>query len=146
MNLKNYTSSVPIEKTIYRIESLLAESGAHGIQKDYKDGKLMALKFTMRVKDKPLTIRLPVNHAAVFETLKREVRKPRDGTMARIEDQAIKTSWKIMQDWVEVQLSLIALQQVDFMQVFLPYVWDGERTFYQAIKDNNFLALTESAT
>ncbi len=46
-----------------------------------------------------------------------------------------------MQDWLEVQLSMIAMRQADFVQVFLPYVWDGQRTYYQALKDSGFRAM-----
>jgi hypothetical protein len=48
-----------------------------------------------------------------------------------------------VEDWVEVQLSLIRMQQADLLQVFLPYIWDGSRTFYAAIKERNFLAITD---
>jgi hypothetical protein len=37
--IKNYTSTVPVEKTILRIEMALVTGGAVGIMKDYKDGE-----------------------------------------------------------------------------------------------------------
>jgi hypothetical protein len=46
-----------------------------------------------------------------------------------------------MQDWIEVQLSLIQLRQVDPAQVFLSYVWDGRQTFYDRLKSKGFTAL-----
>jgi hypothetical protein len=51
--------------------------------------------------------------------------------------QSERTAWKLIQDWVEVQLSMISLKQADFVQVFLPYVWNGQRTYYQALKESN---------
>lgn len=43
-------------------------------------------------------------------------------------------------------LALIKMQQVDFLQVFLPYVLvDANRTFYSAIKEKNYLALPETS-
>jgi hypothetical protein len=38
-------------------------------------------------------------------------------------------------------MSMIQMKQADFRQVFLPYVWDGERTYYQALKESGFRAL-----
>lgn len=146
MNIKNYTSSVPVERTISRIEQVLAEAGASGIIKDYDQGRLSALSFKVTLPTgRAVDVRLPANHDAVYQTLKKEIRRPRPGTMEKLRDQAMRTSWKLMQDWVEVQISLIKMQQVDFMQVFLPYVWDGRRTFYAALKEQNYLALPESS-
>ncbi len=51
-----------------------------------------------------------------------------------------------MQDWVEVQLSMIQMKQADLMQVFLPYVWDGKRTYYDALKVNGFRAMLPEKT
>ena len=144
MNLKNYTSSVPIERTISRIEQVLAQSGASGITKSYDNGQLTALCFNVTLPNKTVSVRLPANHDAVYQSLRKEIRRPRPGTMEKLRDQAMRTSWKLMQDWVEVQISLIKMQQVDFLQVFLPYVMvDSHRTFYAAIKEKNYLALPE---
>lgn len=42
MNLKNYTSSVPADTTIARIERLLVDGGATGIAKEYEAGRVKA--------------------------------------------------------------------------------------------------------
>jgi hypothetical protein len=142
MNLKNYTSTVPVNLTVSRIEQLLAEAGASGVSKKYDNGLLTALAFTIKNGlGKDMTIRLPANADAVFETLKQEVRRPRRGTFDKLKDQASRTAWKLMQDWIAVQISLIQMQQADVIEVFLPYVWDGERTFYHALKAGGFKQL-----
>jgi len=141
-NIKNYTSGVPVSRTIARIEEILADAGVQGISKDYKDGKLLALSFRVVLHaEKPVAIRLPANVQAVYDVMKASVKRPRRGTLEKLQDQAERTSWKLMQDWVEVQISLIKMQQADFLQVFLPYVWDGEKDFYHALKAKQFLAL-----
>ena len=145
MNIKNYTSSVPVERTISRIEQVLAGAGASGIIKDYDAGKLVALSFKVTLPTgRVAEVRLPANHEAVYQSLRKEILRPRRGTLDKLREQSLRTSWKLMQDWVEVQISLIKMQQVDFMQVFLPYVWDGRRTFYAALKEQNYLALPEA--
>ena len=143
MNLKNYTSDVPIERTIARIEQRLAESGADGIMKEYSGGQLCALTFrvTMPENGQKLSVRLPANVEGVYNAMAKEVSRPRDGTMARIRDQAGRTAWKLMQDWCEVQLSLIAMQQAEFRQVFLAYILTGRQTFFERLKKDDFLAL-----
>jgi len=145
MNIKNYTSNVPVERTISRIEQVLASAGAVGIIKDYSAGRLVSLSFRVTLPTgKAVEVRLPANHEAVYQTLCKDIRRPRKGTMEKLQDQSLRTSWKLMQDWVEVQISLIKMQQADFMQVFLPYVWDGNKTFYAALKDQNYLMLPDA--
>lgn len=148
--MKNYTSGVPIDRTISRIESVLAKAGAHGIMKDYKDGIVVALCFIVRlpsvggVSGKPVSVRLPISVDAVEEVLKKDIKRPRRGTLSKLRQQSERTAWKLMQDWVEVQVSLIQMRQADFMQVFLPYVWDGHETFYGKLKGRGFLELPEA--
>lgn len=143
--IKNYTSSVPVERTVGRIEQLLAKAGACGILKDYAAGRLIAISFRVNLPTgKLVAVKLPANTDAVYQSLRNQIVRPRAGTLDKLREQADRTAWKLMQDWIEVQLSLIAMQQVDFMQVFLPYVWDGRRTYYEALKSDNFLALPET--
>ena len=144
--IKNYTSSVPVERTIRRIEQDLAKAGACGILKDYDQGRLTAISFRVNLPTgKMVTVRFPANAEAVYQSLRKQIRRPRQGTLENLRLQSDRTAWKLMQDWIEVQLSLIEMQQVDFLQVFLPYVWDGQRTYYQALKEQNFLALPETS-
>ena len=143
--IKNYTSGVPVDKTISRIETLLVESGASNITKDYKDNKLDAVCFMVVMPNtgERVAVRLPAKVDAVYETLRAEVKRPREGTLEKLKDQAGRTAWKLMQDWISVQLSLIQMNQVEFLQVFLPYVWTGKTTFYELLKGQGFKALTD---
>lgn len=142
MNLKNYTSGVPVEKTVSRIEQVLAKAGASGISKEFSgSGDIESMTFRIEMGHGQVAIRLPANSSQVYDAMKKSIKRPRSGTMVKLQDQARRTSWKLMQDWVEVQCSLIAMKQADVMQVFLPYVWDGEKTFYQFIRDGNYKML-----
>jgi hypothetical protein len=145
IKMKNYTSSVPVETTIARIEKILAKFGVVGVAKSYKKGEVDSLCFTVQepTTGKGITIHLPAKVEAVKKILKEEVRRPRTETYRRIEEQAARTAWKIIQDWVEVQLSLIEMGQAETLQVFLPYVWDGNKTFFEAIKGNGFKMLPQ---
>ena len=52
-------------------------------------------------------------------------------------EQAQRTAWKILQDWVEVQMSMIKLKQADPMQIFLPYVVTNDgTTVYARLTEN----------
>lgn len=142
--IKNYTSGVPIDRTVSRIESALVSGGASNIQKDYKDGVLVAICFTVVYPDsgRRVAVRLPANVESVYDAMREAIRRPRRGTIEKVKEQAGRTAWKLMQDWIEVQMSLIKMRQAEFLQVFLPYVWDGKNTFYASLKSSGFKMLT----
>jgi hypothetical protein len=64
--------------------------------------------------------------------------------LTRIEAQANRTAWKLWQDWLEVQMSLIEMEQAEFVQIFLPYFWDGRRSYYDMVKEGGFKMLPEA--
>jgi hypothetical protein len=143
--MKNYTSEVPAERTISRIEQILASAGAKSIQKEYEDGQAIALIFTLPTGGQAgdVSIKLPANAAGVEAVFMADVKKPRKETLNRVKAQALRTAWKIMQDWTEIQISLIELHQAEPAEVFLPYIWDGKRTIYTALKAGGFKLLAE---
>ena len=143
MNLKNYTSSVPVALTIARIESVLAQVGAKAIGKNYQDGRVVSITFQLSMNGKDHLVRLPADPEAVCRSMIDKVKKPRNGTLKRIEEQSERTAWKLQQDWLEVELSLMKLKQKEPLQAFLPYIWDGEQTFYERLKGSGFKQLPE---
>ena len=147
MNLKNYTSSVPVEMTIGRIEAFLIGTGlVTGIGKEYKGAAVQCIVFQIEYeKGKlPLTVKLSANVQQCLEffwiehcrTARRNRRTKEDFT-----DQASRTAWKLQEDWIRVETSLIMLRQRTVLQSFMAYVWDGERTYYQRLQDSGFKQL-----
>ncbi len=145
--MKNYTSEVPVERTITRIEQILAKFGARNILKAYKDGELETLSFALfhAPSGKTLMIQMPANIDAVKKALAKPLKQePSRETIARIDRQAPRTAWRLQQDWLEVQLTLIELEQVEALQVFLPYLLiDGRQTFYKSLQEGGFKMLPE---
>lgn len=130
---------------------MLADAGATGIRKEYVSGQPISLAFEIHfAEDRPVTVRLPANVESCLEAFWQDYRKNRGprSNKARedFREQATRTAWKIQQDWVEVQLSLIRLKQQEFLQAFLPYVWDGTQTFYERLRGVGFRALLPAAT
>ena len=125
MNLKNYTSSVSVVNSINKIEHRLVSAGATHIAKVYDDEKnVKGITFQIPVNDKPLIFKLPAKSESVFNVLWGGVRRPRPETKENIQQQAARTAWKLLSDWVDIQISLIKIQQVELLEVFLPYCWD----------------------
>lgn len=160
MNLKNYTSDVPAPKTIARIQQILISYGVRSIEMEYGPNQdIVALTFRIQFDPAkpPLPIRMPAKVREAQDalwldyvdgaTLSKDGNKIDDWNCRKHKqrkdflEQGERTAWKLMQDWIEVQLSLIQLRQVDVAQVFLSYVWDGKQSFYDRLKGGGFAAL-----
>ena len=149
MNLKNYTSNTPAIQTIGFIEQYLAAAGVNGVTKKFENGIPMALFFHIEIPPNRFTICLPARISEVHDYLWNQYvtnrRQPRLKKQDFL-DQAARTAWKIQQDWVQVQMSLIKLKQADFLQVFMGFLWDGKQSYYQSITDNKFKQLPQSTS
>jgi hypothetical protein len=145
MNLKNYTSEVPAQRTISNIEEYLMAAGATGIMKRVENGQVIALVFEMADEDQvKRMIKLPANVGQVHDYIWKEYitsrRQPRK-TKEDFLDQAARCAWRIVQDWVQVQVSMIKLKQMTVLQVFMPMIFDGQKTYYEYLQGNKFKAL-----
>ncbi len=144
MNIKNYTSTVPAERSISRIEKILVEMGATSVNKQYDSNKrIEAIAFLIVVNGNTIPFKLPAKASEVEAVLAKSVRRMTEGTRQRVREQSERTAWRLVQEWVEIQMSMINLKQADFVEVFLPYVYDyaQNKTFYQSIKDGGFKQL-----
>jgi hypothetical protein len=143
INLKNYTSTVPAVTSMGRIEQCLVKSGATDISKKYEDGICKAVTFRMLVNGQPLFFQLPAKIGPCFNVLWKEIKRPRPDSRQKTKEQAERTAWKIVSDWVEIQMSMILLEQADALEVFLPYAYNPatEKTFYNSLKEGGFKAL-----
>lgn len=138
--MKNYTSQVSPDKSIWQIEQLLIKAKARSIAKEYgADGKVAALSFTIKNPETecPVYIRLPCEVEGCYAALgavRKDFKWYTDAQKRNIREQAERTAWRILWDWVAVQLSMIEMRQAEMLQVFLPYIWNGQATLYQQMK------------
>lgn len=142
----NYTSTVPVEKSISHIEETLVLYGAKDIMKRYDSmGRLSSICFIILFNGREIPFKLPAKIDACNKKFKESVKKPRRGTWEKIEQQAERTAWKIISDWIDLQTSMIELEQLELLQAFMPHVYDPhkEKTFYEEMKETRFLALTK---
>lgn len=143
--LKNYTSSVSAARSISYIELNLAKNGARQILKEYDSSKRVSgISFNIPIDGKDMFFKLPAKVAECEKVLKANLSsRARPETHKKIVQQAERTAWKILSDWVEAQMAMIELAQVEVMEIFLPYVYDPIRkqTYFERIKDNGYKAL-----
>jgi len=143
--IKNYTSMVSASKSVQHIEDRLIAAGAKTVVKMAEKGKLVGVAFVIFVNNRDMSFRLPARIDRVEERLKKEIKKLHEGTLDRIAAQAERTAWRLLSDWIDVQMSLIELDQAEFIEVFMPYLYDHlkDQTFFERMKSQNFSMLED---
>lgn len=147
MNIKNYTSTVPASTSISRIQKVLVELGATDISMKYDPTTkiLIAISFRIVITGQmPMFFQLPAKVGPCFDVLWKEVKRPQPDTKRKTFEQAERTAWKIVSDWVEIQAAMIILEQAEPLQIFLPYVYNPatDTTFYDQLKESKFKLLS----
>jgi|SRR4051812_490502 hypothetical protein len=138
--IKNYSTEVPLEKTLAEIQSLLANNGATGIMFDYDgQGNLNAVFFKIRYGEKDLPFRLPAKPQQVYNALFAGMQyenRLREDRMKK----AQRIAWRICKLWLEAQITHINLDQATPQEVFLPYlVMPNNKTLYEVMEEHKFL-------
>jgi hypothetical protein len=144
MNIKNYTSSVPVIRSINYIEDKLIAAGATHIAKSYKEGKADGIIFQIMENDVPVTFKLPAKIDQVKQHFLKRNNKKRL-TKAQVENlmlQAERTAWKILSDLVDIRISYVMIESADFVEMFLSDAFNGQDTLYERIKESGFKQLT----
>jgi len=141
MPILNYTTKIKPEKTAGEIQSILGKSGAQAVMSEYQGGEVTAISFRYEEQGNLLSFRLPINSEGVLKAFKRQ--KIRN-CCCNI-DQAKRTAWRIVKDWVEAQMALVEANQADLVEVFLPYLQDDTgTTVYKRLQGGGFKALTHN--
>lgn len=139
MPILNYTTKIDPAKTAGEIQSLLGAKGAQSVSTQYIKGEAVAVFFAIEVNGMMVNFRLPCNWEGVLQSFKRDRKVPRS---AETEEQAKRTAWRIIKDWVEAQLAIIESGQAQMAEVFMPYAMvDNGQTIYQRLTENPQLLL-----
>ena len=137
--LLNYTTEVPAERTASEIMRILTTHGAKDILTSYDEaGKLVALAFRARTTSGVLPFRLPINDAAVLKILEQQWESGHIPRRFANPAQAHRVAWRIIKEWVLVQMALIETEMVKLEEVFLPYMIMGEKTMFQHMTEQRF--------
>ena len=127
--LKNYTTKVPANRSVAEIQGQLAAHGASGVLLEYaKDGtgRIESLSFKIAVNGKDVGFRLPLKWKEAQAVMSRGRRYNVD------DDLAYRVAWRIVRDWVDVQMAILDLEIVQLQEIFLPYaIGKDGRTVYE---------------
>lgn len=140
--LKNYKSNTP--NTFDRIQKCLVAHGAKKLLFEYDNqGRIIALSFALDLAGQEHGFTLPArveNVERIFSNQKIDKWGYKKDLTVADKDQAYRTAWANIRDWVEAQMALIETEQVKFEEVFLPYMQDGTgKTLFERMQDDKFL-------
>lgn len=117
MAIKNYTTTVPANRSIEEIQTSLVKHGAKGMAFEYDEqGRISALRFLLELNGSKMTFSLPVEWRK-FQLVMKEERNKR----YQDEDYCYRVAWRCLRDWVLAQMALYETQMVTVPQVFLPF-------------------------
>lgn len=130
MPILNYTTKVPVERTVSEIHSILVKAKADAIQNEYADGVIKAIAFRVNTEHGVIFYRLPARITGVHAAMHRDKIKHAD-----MKAQAARVGWRIIKDWIEAQMALIDVGMAELSQVFLPYAITGTgQTVFERFK------------
>ena len=149
MILKNYTTNKDCNRTISEIEQTLAKLGARKVLKEYDDaGNVSVIQFIIPINDREIPIKLPSRidriPAALRHVLNNEKLSSSQQSLIRRAmkepGRAANIGWRIIQDWLEAQIAVMTLDQINLMEALLPFtVWAGSgKTLYELMESTNF--------
>lgn len=150
MSLKNYTTDVPANKSIAEIQQMLQKHGVSGIMMEYEPGtgQIESLAFKLDIEGRTWAFRLPLRwrnaHQVMYRGVKDQVnwRTGESRYKKSREEQAYRVAWRILKDWVAVQMALVELEIVQVQEVFLPYIIQKNgQTLFENITKNPGLLL-----
>lgn len=138
--IKYITSTEAVDRSIHRIKSNLLRVGASKFAEEYAGPHLVRLHFNDA---RGQSYTLASNHKAVYAIIIGTYKRPTDKSRDQATGQAYRTAWKLLADKVEIEASLIELQQSEFMESFLANVATlSGQSFYQLVSKNPKLLTT----
>ena len=141
MAYKNYTTKIPASTSSAEVRAILVAHGATAYLEEYDgDGHVTALFFKIRQDDKVLAFQMPLRPEGVLARLKEDVARRRIKSYYATEAQAERIAWRIVRDWVDVQMAIVEAGIVRMTEVFTGYLLvDGNHTLHEIMEAKQFL-------
>lgn len=131
MPIANFSTSVPVIKTVGEIQEMLAKASVQVLMIDYEGTLPKSITFRMERGGESLHFRLPADWRGVQSVLRRQKGVSLSGCS---DEQSQRVSWRIVRDWIRAQLALVETGAAKLEEVMLPYLLiDSEMktTLYQ---------------
>lgn len=125
MPIKNYTSGVSPYTSLGEIQGALAQNGASKIMVDYEHGEPVAVTFAMETMHGLQGFTIPAPMEGTLRAFQKQ-------NVKVDKEQAKRTAWRNVRDWIMAQVALVESCDVPMDQVFLPFLTDRSgKTIYE---------------
>jgi hypothetical protein len=120
----NYTTKVAAHQTIAECGAMLAEHGADAIATTYTDKRPSGVRFQFQGNTFDLPVDVDAMQRVLTEAAAGKGLRSGHVTQAGLQsrEHAERVAWRVIKDWLEAQLALVAAQQVHLDEVMLPYL------------------------
>lgn len=143
----NYSTSVPVARTVGEVQAMLSGHDANAVAIRYRDKVPVGVSFQLTTPHGERTFTLPVDVDAVQRLLAAQARAgkfkasvPRGGWATP--EHAARVAWRVVKDWLAAQLAIIEAQMATLDQVMLPYLHvDGQATLYEVYREREQRAI-----
>jgi hypothetical protein len=141
--LLNYSTTVPVARTVGQMQNELAQHGASAVVVQYDGGKATGLSFQIGGPHGPRAFTLPVDVVPVQKILDRQWSAGQVKRAQATPEHAERVAWRVAKDWLEAQLALVQTRMATLEQVMLPYmvVDPAGTTLYQRYVEHDLRAL-----
>lgn len=117
MPILNYSTKIDAWKTVNEVQQILSKHNVSHFAIKNEGSWPIALSFTINHMGQPLNFLLPCNHEGVLNCLKKDRKIPK---ASKTSEQALRTSWRIIKDWVEAQLAIVDAEISTMPEAFMP--------------------------
>ncbi len=133
MALKNARSRSP--NTFDKIQRLLTTHGARRVMMEYSPtGLIFGISFQLEINGQEVVMKLPARIEQVAIHMYKDVLS---GLSESKQEQAYRTAWANIRDWLDAQFAMIDTQMVKVEEVFLPYIMvDNNQTLFEKFEAN----------
>lgn len=114
--------------------------------KMYDDGIPTAVAFSFILNkqtegEREINFKLPMKEEKIFQVFKIQNRQGKLANRYCDLDQARRTGWRIIKDWIDSQMALLEIEIVKFEEIFLPYMYDVNKnqTMFEKLQEKQFL-------
>jgi hypothetical protein len=147
----NYTTAIPAAKTVAECQAILAAAGADSVALHFSDGAPVGMSFILKTEGHgEQAFTLPVDTDAMQRVLSAASRAGKlrsDGgrrTSYESREHAANVAWRVVKDWLEANLALIAAQQAGLDDIMLPFLHvAGNQTLREAYRDGGRVSIDQ---
>lgn len=136
MPLANYTTKVPVVRSVALIQEMLARAGAKSVMLDFEALEPCAVSFCLIQDGMQIGYRLPCNWRGVLAAMRKDSRVT--GSLKR-DEQAKRVAWRTVHDWLRAQLAMVEVGSAALDQMMMSHAitLTGE-TLYERMKASRF--------